>query len=228
MTSALLFSLAVVCGPGAPAQEAPASTVAPADTLVSRLYTEGSMWPEFLEATENRRDTWHDNYDRGEVFDDLAARVRAVPGNWRLLVVAIDSCGDSANTIPYLARFVEGVDNMELRVVEPDVGDVVMDAHPTPDGRGATPTVVVLDESGQNVGCWVERPADLQSWWISNPDDLSTREKLDRKYDWYDADAGYHTILEVVEAIEAAGNGGHLCGRAVNPDVGWPEAGRGG
>ncbi|UCC24022.1 MAG: hypothetical protein JSU98_09805 [Gemmatimonadales bacterium] len=26
------------------------------------------------------------------------------------------------------------------------------------DGRPATPTVVILDEDGEEVGCWIERP----------------------------------------------------------------------
>lgn len=257
MTSSLAFGLLVVCGaaaPGSPVVEpSPAVAVsvaadsgargdevraglrgpatsapAPADSLLTRLWSEGQAWSDFLADTNRRRDTWHDNYARAEVFADLAARARAVPGTWRLLVVAVDSCGDSANTIPYLARFVEAVEGLEMRVVLPDAGRAVMDAHPTPDGRGATPTVIVMDESGANRGCWVERPAGIQSWWITNPDDLSTREKLDRKYSWYDDDGGYHTILEVVESVEAAAGGGHLCGRPVDAEGGWPAAGPGG
>ncbi|MEQ9570187.1 MAG: thioredoxin family protein [Longimicrobiales bacterium] len=226
VTLPLAFGLFVVCGTApAPSPAGAAPVVAPADTLLARLWSEGQEWPEFLDDTRRRRDTWHDNYERATVFADLAERVRAVPGTWRLLVVAVDSCGDSANTIPYLARFVEGVDGLEMRVVEPDVGQFVMDAHPTPDGRGATPTVVVMDAEGANRGCWVERPAGLQSWWIANPDDLSTRDKLERKYGWYDDDAGYHTILEIVESVEAAAGGGHLCGRPLEDGGPWPAAG---
>jgi hypothetical protein len=88
--------------------------------------------------------------------------------------------------------------------------------------------VVVLDDEGRDVGCWVERPAGIQSWWLANPEGLSTRDKLARKYEWYDADAGYHTILEVVEAVEAAARGERVCGRPADPDAGFPPAGRGG
>jgi hypothetical protein len=251
MTTALALSLAVICGPtdglvaGTPAWEiagsetaSPASVViasrpdahaaAPVDTLAVRLFEEGATFDAFLEATERRRETWHGNYERAAVPDDLLARARAVPGTWRLLVVAIDSCGDSANTIPYLARFVEEVDGLELRVVEPDVGRPVMDAHLTPDGRGATPTVVVLNEDGEDVGCWIERPAGMQSWWIVNTEELSGREKLDRKYAWYDEDGGYHTVLEVVEAVEAAARGERVCRRPLDESGAWPAAGPGG
>jgi hypothetical protein len=229
MTAALALSLAVICGSNeAPVEPAGTPLDARSDTLAVRLYDEGVPFADFLEATERRRDMWHDNYGKAEVPADLLARASAVRGNWRLLVVAIDACGDSANTIPYLARFVESVDGLDLRIVEPDVGQAVMDAHPTPDGRGATPTVVVLDEAGENVGCWVERPAGIQSWWIVNAEDLSGREKLSRKYEWYDEDLGYNTILEVVESIEAASRGEHICGRPVDESGDWPVAGPGG
>ncbi|MBT8336468.1 MAG: thioredoxin family protein, partial [Gemmatimonadetes bacterium] len=229
--------------PGAVAVEAPAvvapAVVAPAivtpavageraDTVAVRLFEEGMTFDAFLEATERRRETWHGNYERADIPADLAARARAVPGSWRLLVVAIDACGDSANTIPYLARFVEAVDGLEMRVVEPDVGRPVMDAHLTPDGRGATPTVVVLNEEGDDVGCWIERPAGIQSWWIVNTEELSGREKLDRKYAWYDEDGGYHTVLEVVEAVEAAARGERVCRRPLDESGVWPAAGAGG
>lgn len=221
---------AVLCGPvDAPPIPAPAPLAAPAtDTLEVRLYEEGAPFADFLEATRRRRDTWHGNYERADSYGDLLERVRVVPGTWRLLVVAVDACGDSANTIPYLARFVEAAGGVEMRVVEPDAGRALMDAHPTPDGRGATPTVIVLDEAGRDVGCWVERPAGIQSWWLTNPDDLPTSGKLERKYDWYDADAGYHTILEVVEAIEAAARGERICGRPVDASGVFPAAGPGG
>ena len=78
-----------------------------------------------------------------------------------------------------------------------------MDTYRTPDDRGATPTVVILDENFGVVGVWVERPLPLQDWWISNPN-ISDRTKAQRKQSWYDWDTGAHTIREIVELLEAA------------------------
>ena len=47
-------------------------------------------------------------------------------------MVAVDSCSDSVNTIPYLARLVEMVDGFDMRVVNSRVGRKVMEDHPTP------------------------------------------------------------------------------------------------
>ncbi len=232
MTPALLPTLLAVCvtlpvlvscspPPGDP------PTMARVDTLAAALYSGGIPFAQFLDEAERRRDTWLANYERADAPASLVERARVAGSGLRLLVVAEDWCGDSAHTIPYLARFVESVEGLELRVIDSKVGQDVMNQHPTPDGRGSTPTVVVLDAADRDVGCWVERPSGLQSWWLTNPDELSDRDKLDRKYGWYDADAGYHTVLEIVETLEAAARGEYRCAVPVDPAAGWPAAGVG-
>jgi hypothetical protein len=193
------FVLASAACSGAPAQHDP-----------EVLWSRGVPFAEFLAATEARRDTWHDNHAR-ELPPELLERARAVPGSWRLLVVAVDRCGDSAHTIPYLGRLVAEVDDLDMRIVDPEVGREVMEAHRTPDGRAATPTVLLLDAEGREVGCWVERPAELQSWWIDNPDALDDEARLARKYEWYERDAGATTAREIVEGLEAAAAGTTVC-----------------
>ena len=175
------------------------------------LYHEGITFADFLEGAESRRDTWHDNYAAATVPADLLARARALPGAWRMLVVAEDWCGDSANTIPYLARLVDEVDGLDMRIVDSEVGRSVMEAHPTPDGRAATPTVVLLDAAGDEAGCFVERPATLQEWFLAQEDALDEDDLYKQKYAWYDEDAGHTTIADVVEMVEAAASGSSVC-----------------
>lgn len=182
---------------------------APSDPV--DLWSEATPFEPFLAGAERRVDTWHANWERSRVPGDLLARASAVAGSWRLLVVAEDWCGDSANTVPYLARLAAEVPGLELRVVDSDVGRGVMDRHPTPDGRAATPTVVILAEDGSEAGCWVERPSELQRWWIDNPEGLDRDAQLEAKYAWYDEDAGESTMREVVERLEAAAAGVPIC-----------------
>ena len=68
-------------------------------------------------------------------------------------------CSDSVNTIPFLAQLVAQVPQLDMRVISPTQGRQLMETRRTPDGRGATPTVIILDESGAEAGCWIERPA---------------------------------------------------------------------
>ncbi len=86
------------------------------------LYAQGVAFRTFLDAADERRQAWHDNYRLGVVPETLQSRARAVPGRWHVLVVAEDWCGDSVNTVPYLARLVERLDRVDLRVVDSDMG----------------------------------------------------------------------------------------------------------
>ena len=140
------------------------------------------------------------------------AKGRAIPGSWRLLVVAEDYCGDSANTVPYVARLAEALGNLDVRIVDSRAGRGVMDAFPTPDGRGATPTMVLLDGNGEPVGCLVEQPRPLQDWWLGEAREIEDEEeRFDRKYAWYDEDAGASTTAEVVEIMAGAAQGVPVC-----------------
>src|SRR5688500_621170 len=80
----------------------------PAELDYSEHYAKGITFAAFLDKTESRRAQWHANYNDAAVTADMVTRMRALPGRRRLLVVAEDWCGDSVNTIPYLARLIDG------------------------------------------------------------------------------------------------------------------------
>ena len=156
---------------------------------------------------------WNRNWERSTVPPELQERGRAVPGQWRLLVVAEDYCGDSANSVPYVARLGEALENLEVRIVDSDVGREVLERYPTPDGRGATPTMVLLDAAGTEAGCLVEQPRPLQEWWLGDGlvEYPQLEDRLAVKYAWYDDDAGWSTLTEVVELLEGAAAGAPVC-----------------
>jgi thioredoxin family protein len=185
--------------------------VAGPDSL-ERLYSRGQTFAEFLTAAKSRREAWLGNYAAAAVSVQLLKRARAVPGRWRLLIVADDWCGDSVNTIPYLARLADSLPAVELRIVTSRDGRWVMERHRTPDGRAATPTVVLLDSTGAGVGCFVERPAALREWLEANRPRLSERGLQQGRDAWRRRDGGQATVREVVELLEAAARGRPLCG----------------
>ena len=180
------------------------------DSLAA-LYDSGRTWAQFFEAAKARKEMWRSNYQAGAPDSAVVARAKAVGGHWRFLVVAEDWCGDSANTVPYLARLVEAAPNLELRIVNSTVGRWVMERHRTTDGRAATPTIVLLDDSGAERGCLVERPAKLRAWVAENKPKLSEDDLQGGKMGWYKEDRGGATIAELVEALEQAAAGSAGC-----------------
>ncbi len=182
-----------------------------ADSTLEALYASGKDYRVFLAEARARRAQWEANTSAAIVAPDVLATAAAIPGRWRILVSAIDGCSDSVNTIPYLARLVELVPSLEMRIVLPDAGKPIMESHRTPDGRAATPTVVILDEAGNDRGCWVERPALLQTKAITARGAGLIDQFAREKQGWYDADAGASTVREVVAVLQAAAAGTPRC-----------------
>jgi len=175
----------------------------PAHDDLREVYDSGRSYSDFLDAATRRVDLWRENTERSAGIDPaLVARARAVGGTWYFLAVAIDSCSDSVSTIPHLARLVAMVEGLDMRVVDPTTGRSIMEAHPTRDGRASTPTVLLLDASFEEAGCFIERPPALKSWILA--EGFSSAEVYSRKMAWYEEDAGRDTVETFVEMLEAA------------------------
>jgi hypothetical protein len=169
----------------------------------SSFYAQGISFLEFLDRARMLRDEWRDNYDHATIDDEALARARALKSQWQLLVVADDSCHDSVNTVPYLAKLAELVpEKLSMRIVTSDVGQAVKDAHQTSDGRAATPTIVVLDSQGALKGVFIERPAALLRYIEEHGQGLYPDQVRDLRHRWYAEDKGRHAVTEILDIME--------------------------
>lgn len=178
-----------------------------ADSL-DRLFERGRTYQAFLESANARKETWVENTQAATLDPAVLTRARAVSGEWRLLAVAEDWCGDSANTVPYVARLMDSLPSVTLRIVNSKDGRWVMERYRTPDGRAATPTLVLLNSAGEAVGCFIERPAGLRKAIEAGGRTMTILTE------WRKQDAGRSTVQEIVELLEAAAQG---TGRCVSP-----------
>lgn len=212
-TFALTTLLAFTPAPGVVCIDGDAVAAVNADDHRA-LWEAGTTYEDFLASADRRRSLWRANTEKAEGIDPaLVARARAVGGRWHFLVVAVAACSDSVSTVPYLARLAALVDGVELRIVDSDAGRAIMEANPTPDGRAATPTILLLDGDFEERGCFIERPRSLQDWIIESGGRLSAEEIFEGKMEWYAEDAGAETVSEMVSILEAAASGGRVCGR---------------
>lgn len=207
---------ALVCLSAEPVPPVAAHRLPPAfdpaeDERLRAMYGRALPFSEFLQGATRRRTMWLKNYREGTVADAAVARARAVGGTWYLLAVAVDGCSDSVNTIPYMALLADRVPGLELRVLDPDAGREIMESRRTPDGRAATPTVVLLDENFEDAGCFVERPGPLIAWIAEREAALDGDGIFAGKMAWYDRDQGASTVEDVVAMMEAAGRGEDRC-----------------
>lgn len=180
------------------------SLSAQAPSPMTALLDQGLPWTEYLASTQQQRETWVRNAGRS-VPDDLVARLKTAGTGLRLLVVAEDWCSDSVNSIPYLGTLATKA-GVDLRVINAQVGKTLMESHRTPDGRAATPTVLLI-RGGKEVAAWVERPAALQTWFIGMTGKIETAERQQRKLNWYDWSRGDDALKEIVALAEQTAKG---------------------
>jgi len=204
MITTIAFALGVaVCSASAvPSHE---SRVTSPDSTYRALYDSGSTFADFVSRATARKEQWEGNYAMKVAPDALVARASAAGSGWKLLVVTVPGCSDSVNSVPYLASFLDKVPSIEMRLISPTAGKSVQEAHRTPDGRAATPTVILLDAEFNERGCWIERPATLIAL-------MSSGTSFEGKMEWYDKDRGASSLEEIVAMIEAAATGGKKCG----------------
>ncbi|MCU0647082.1 MAG: thioredoxin family protein [Gemmatimonadaceae bacterium] len=182
------------------------------------VFDKGLPYREFLAKAVARREGWLRITDSTRVDAALVQRARAVAGSWRLLVVAVDRCGDSMNSVPYLAALTDSVPAIGLRVVHPDDGKAVQQAHRSLDGRTATPTIVLLRADGTSAGCVVELPRALREWsQAARTAKVSSDSLHNYQRTWYAGNRGVGIATEAVEMLEAAASGRVHCARGETP-----------
>jgi thioredoxin family protein len=193
----------ILCGALLFAATIPVLSFVRQDVDYQAVYAQGTTFADFLEKARAHREEWRANYNDATVSAALVTRMRALPAKRHLLVVAEDWCSDSLNTVPSIARLVDGgAERLDMRVVNREIGKAVMEAHRTPDGRTATPTIAILDEDWHLLAAWTERPSSVQKWFLEKQKTTMQKPLHDELLAWYQNDAGKTTVLEIAGLLE--------------------------
>jgi hypothetical protein len=170
----------------------------------SEAWASGVSFETFLPTAEKNAGLWSSGWKRATVPEDIAARVAALPGTWKLLVLSADWCGDASNTVPVLARLAEQADNLELRLLDRDEHLGLMDEHLTGGTARSIPAAILLDAENREHAWWGPRPADLQAWVKTTGMTMETDARYKEVRKWYARDKGQTTLHEVASMIEQA------------------------
>jgi hypothetical protein len=165
-------------------------------------YEAAMRFPAYAERVEKSADLWLGIYRTASVSPDAVRRLKSVKGNWHLLALSEDWCGDAVSTLPVVARLAEET-GLDFRVLARDANADVMDAHLT-SGTRSIPVVMVLDANFCSLGWWGPRPAVIQRWMRAEALLLPKEIRGRRKRAWYARDRGRTTINEVIEVVERA------------------------
>lgn len=169
----------------------------------AELWAKATPFDQFLNSVKAREGQWKSRFANAAVDAAVLNDVRDLKHARRILAVAADNCSDSAWALPYIAKLAAAVpERLELRVIGRKEGSRIQSAHLSPDGRMATPTIVILDENNAPVGAWVERPAELQAWFVANRAQVTSAALHEHMDKWFTEDAGRTTLNEIVAVLQ--------------------------
>ena len=162
------------------------------------LWDRALTYQTFLATSTKHKGLWEGIYAIARLPAWAVGALGAGPKR-RLLVIAEDWCGDASSTIPIVAKLVDQVPGLELRVLRRDEYPEVMDRYLT-NGSRSIPVVIALDEEFRELGHWGPRPHELQAWVLANRASIPKAELYPQVRQWYARDRGESTLREVLAA----------------------------
>ena len=175
----------------------------PAHGSLRDRYLAAPDFPAMLAEVQKNVELWAAMWRHARVDDAYVRRVSSLPGQWHLLVLSEDWCGDAVNTVPVVAKLAERSPNTDLRVLGRDENPDLMNSHLTSTSR-SIPVVIAFDEVFDERGWWGPRPTVLQHWVSGQGQLLEKTERYREARTWYARDQGRTTLEEVVSMLERA------------------------
>ena len=166
-------------------------------------YAAAASFEELLTFVEKNVELWTAVWRHARVDEEYVRRVAALPGEWHLLVLSEDWCGDAVNTVPVVAKLAALSPNLELRVLARDENLDLMDAHLTGTSR-SIPVVILLDAEYRERAWWGPRPTALQDSVSGEWQVLEKSSRYREARAGYARDRGRTTLEEVVSMLERA------------------------
>jgi len=175
-------------------------------------WTAARSWDAYLETVVEKRDLWLANCRRVAVDADDAARLVALPGPRRVLVITEDRCGDAARAVPVLAKALADAPDVEVRYLDIKEHPSLIGRYLTHGGR-SVPLAIVQDEHRRELGVWGPRPAALQALFRARqrefggvPADLEEKGRFFQPIlAWYARDRGRAIVQELLMLLERGG-----------------------
>lgn len=127
----------------------------------TRFWPETATWENFLETVEAKADLWHSYAGRAKLSAAVVARLSALPGARKVMILTEDWCGDAIRSTPTIAAMAKVTGAVEVRVLDVEQHPEALDGRLTRGAR-AIPIVIVFDADGVEIGAWGPRPAELQ------------------------------------------------------------------
>ena len=140
-------------------------------------------------------------YKHYEVSDEVREEISKIDEKQIWMVITENWCGDSAQSLPYIAKIASLNDNIDLRIVLRDSHPEIIDLYLT-NGTRSIPKLVVFDMEGNEKFKWGPRPEEAQklmNQWKA--EGIVKPELYEKLHFWYGRNRGKNIESEMLEII---------------------------
>ena len=127
---------------------------------IKERFTTGMEHSDFLKILSTKLFNYQTNFERALVTEDDRAFFTGL-GTFKVLVIAEPWCGDVVSILPVVARLLNNLENVEMRIFLRGKNPDLMDRYLT-NGKKSVPKFVFFDEDFKELGVWGPRPAEAQ------------------------------------------------------------------
>ena len=124
--------------------------------VTAERFAQGLTVAEYLAQMHTNRDAFTRLLAEAPVRPEDREAIAALEGKIKILVITEDWCPDSLRTVPVVARLVDGLPHVEMRVFLRDDNPDVMDQYLKRGQFRAIPVFAVFDEEMNELGRMIE------------------------------------------------------------------------
>lgn len=138
-----------------------------------------------------------------EVSEELEKLIKKINNKQLWMVITEGWCGDSAQTLPHIAKMVELNPNIDLRILLRDSNPDIMDLYLT-NGTRSIPKLVAFDTGGNELFTYGPRPKVLQDLVLQwKREGIVKPELYEKLHLWYARNKGKEIEAEFIKILSA-------------------------
>lgn len=185
---------------------------------MKKYWQQAVTFEEYLQETERRIQVQDPADDHNEYYElgmqrmhrtlktfkreeETLAQLKSKNFKGKILIISEPWCGDASATVPALAKFFEGEN--EVKIFYRDSDTSLIDQFLT-DGSQSIPKVLILDENDELKAVWGPRPkhgTELLKKFKADPENYPREEFYNDLQVYYAKNRGKDVIEEILELI---------------------------
>lgn len=170
------------------------------NTNVEKLDKKGKNYYEYRKINLYRIKRIEKTFKPNQELANLIGKIKK-PQSW--LFITEDWCGDSAQNLPYIVKYLEGNPFISIRVILRDNNLEAIDNYFIEGNPRSIPKVVVFDEDANELFIWGPRPKFAQDLVQQLKSEGFTKEEFNKELHlWYGRNKGKELERELINLLK--------------------------